>query len=266
MGKLILHRARLRAVLLMVAGLTLSATFLPHPRSAMADDPPGDKDLTAVRDPATEDFIWVSQVRDHIHRLSQEDTIPRSRILEEVSRVWHSKVASQPTDSLLTPDALIEKLFRHQIDHITSLLSGPAPHQDTSGTGMNRRLDEAARAINELLDLSPLALATRDSIRSSLLVISSVGCRYELARCSSMATLFASMQSDTLIDPIAMVDLMQVPPLEHLLGQVTIPYWILFSENGIASTLIEGASDAEEVRASVVSWLDIPHGDSDKED
>jgi hypothetical protein len=255
LDKLILHSVGWRGVLPAILGLALCGTILLQPLPAAAAETSGSKDRPASSEPVTEDFTWISRVHDDIQSLSMEDSIPRSRILEQANRMWHGRIASQRTDSLRAPDALIEKLFGVQIDHITSLLNGPPPHQDTARTGMDRRLDEAAHAINQLSNLAPLVLAARDSIRSSLLVVSSVGCRCELERCASMARLFASMHSDTLITPIAMIDLMQVPPLEDLLGKIDIPYWVLFSENGYPATIIEGASDAEDVRYSVVSWL-----------
>ena len=255
MDKLILHRVGLAPALLVVIGLAVSSTSLVHPRPAIAVEPSGSRGVPASSESFTEDLDWISQVRDHIHRRSQEDTIPQSRILEEISRMWHNRIAGQRPESTGVQDVLIGRLFGLQIDHITSLLNGSPPRQDTSGTDTALRLGEAAQAISQLSNLSPLVLAAKDSIRSSLLVISSVGCKCEIERCASMATLFASMQSDTLIGPTAMVDLMQVPPLEDLLGPIDMPYWILFSEHGHPATTIEGASDAEDVRSSVLSWL-----------
>ena len=266
MDKLNFDMAIVFTVLLVNIGLALSAAILLHPLPAMAVEMSGDRDATAVSEAASGDLIWVSQVGDHIHRLSQEGAIPRSRILEEVSGLWHGRIARWQIDSPRTADALVEKLFALQIDHITSLLNDPAPQQDASSTGLDRHLDETTRAIDQLTNLSPLVLAARDSIRSSMLVVSSVGCGCELARCANMAKLFDSMHSDSLIGPIAMIDLMQIPPLEELLGQVTIPYWVLFGENGDAATLIEGASDAEDARASILSWLGTPQVESGREE
>jgi hypothetical protein len=257
MDKLILHRRALARALLLVVLTALLTTVLliSFPVVAVGRSDSKSEALTEV---TTEDLGSAFQILDHIHSLSQRDTIPSSRILEEAAHMWHRSIADRGTDSTRTSDVLIERLFSSQNDHIGSLLSKSETDARISSINSDRLLDEVTQSIKQLSDLHRIVLAARDSIRSSLLVVSSVGCRCELARCSRMAKLFESMQSEALNGPVAMVDLIQTPPLENLLGNVTIPYWILFSETGDSSTIIEGASDAVEVRASVVSWLGTP--------
>jgi len=265
MDKLILYRARLTGVLLIVSMLMLLPAAQGKPAPAAECETSGsDAGATSGLSPIA-DLTWISRFHDDIRTLSGSDTIPESRILEEVSSNWNDRIKGLPSDSLSAADSPVEKLLRLQIDHITSLLERPPSLGDNTGTGSEARLDEAADAMKQLASLTPLVLASRDSMRGSLLVISSVGCACEMERCSTMVELFASMQGDTLGGPIAMVDLMQVPVLEDLLGQVTIPYWIFFDEKGSISTLIEGASDAADVRAGILAWLGIPGAASNSE-
>jgi len=263
MDKLSFDMTGFFTVSLLVIGLALSAAVLSEPLSATEADLSGGGDATAVGKDAFGDLSWVSQLSDDTHKLSQEDGTPRVEALEELSGQWTATLARWQNDSPPTGEALIESLFVLQIDHITSILSDPAPQQDASGDAAGKRLDEAVLAIDQLSSLSPLVQAARNSNRSSLLVVSSVGCACELRRCSRMTELYATMRSSSTVGPIAVVDLMQVPPLEDLLGQITGPYWILFNEDGDAATIIEMASDAKDVRASVVSWLGASQRTSD---
>jgi hypothetical protein len=266
MDKLILLVTRLGVVLLVVAGLTLSVGILLDPCPALAAELSGSGNGTEGRLLGIEHLTLISRIHEDIQSFSKVDNIPPSRIFEEIGRRWRSEVASQRPDSVRAGDALIERLFRHQINHVTALLSDPVSRQDASSATADMRLDEVTQAVSQLTQLSPLVLAARDSIRSSLLVISSVACACELRRCSRMTELFTTIHSATLIGPIAVVDITQVPPLEDLLGQIIGPYWILFNEDGDAATVIERASDAEDVRASVVSWLGTPQVESYKEE
>jgi|GEM_PF-6428021 len=255
MDKLTLTRARMQLALQVVTVLMLIATTLGQPPHAAAGEISGSDAGAASSLSPIGDSTWISGFYDDVRILGSADSIPRSRILEEIRQAWHNRIEGLTIDSLTIADSSVEKIFGMQIDYITSVLEGQPSSRDTAGPYKDVRLDQAVSAIKELSSLSPLAVARRDSLRSSLLVVSSVGCACEMERCSRMIELFASMQTDTLGGPVAMVDLMQVPPLEDLLGYVTIPYWIFFSEIGEVSTVIEGASDAEDVRASVLAWL-----------
>ncbi len=71
----------------------------------------------------------------------------------------------------------------------------------------------------------------------------------------------SSLHSNSLTgaDPnlaISMIDLMQVPALEKVLGVIDIPSWILFDETGSATTIVAGDSDPTEIRMMLESWLD----------
>ncbi|MFC1800065.1 hypothetical protein ACFL2Z_04035 [Candidatus Eisenbacteria bacterium] len=256
MDKLSFDMTGFFTVSLVVIGLALSAAILPETLSATESDLSGDGDASSGGKAAFGDLNWVSQLSDDAHRLSQKDGTPRGKVLEELRGHWTATLARWQNDSQRTGYALIESLFVLQIDHVTSILNDSAPQQDAPGDAPGTRLDEAVLAIEQLSSLSPLVQAARNSNRSSLLVVSSVGCACELRRCSRMTELYATMRSSATVGPIAVVDLMQVPPLEDLLGQITGPYWILFNEDGDAATIIEMASNAGDVRASVVSWLD----------
>lgn len=265
MDNLIIRRIRFRAIWPVFAALLLILIIPVQPRHADAGEASRNKVGSANASPHLEDLTWISRLYCGIETLGKTDSIPRTRILEHVCRAWNDGIKNLPADSLSAPVTFIEKLLHLQTDHITSLLEQATSSRDTSNAGVEMRLDEAASAIKEVSAIPPLVLAARDSTRSSLLVISSVGCACEMERCSKMVDLFALMQADTLEGPIAIVDLMQAPVLEDLLGQVTIPYWILLNEHGDVSTLIEGASEAAEVRASVVSWLGLWRARSHKD-
>jgi hypothetical protein len=266
MDKLTLIRARMQLALQVVTVLMLIAATLGQPPHTAAGETSGTDSRAASGLSATADFTWISGLHDDIRGLSGADSVPQSGILEEVGSIWHDRIKGMASDSLRVADSPLEKLFGIQIDYVTSLLEGQSSPSDNADPHRDAHLDESVGAIKELSSLSPLVLASRDSMRSSLLVVSSVGCACEIERCSRMTELFGSLQADTLGGPVAMVDLMQVPSLEDLLGCVTIPYWVFFSEIGEVSTVIEGASDAGDVRASVVSWLGLRRAESRKED
>jgi hypothetical protein len=263
MDKLTCTGALMRPGLQVVTVLALLLAALGQPPPAAAGETFGADARAASGLSAAADLAWISGLDDDIRDLGGADSIPRSRILEEIGGIWRDRIKGMASDSLSVAASSLEKILRLQIDYITSLLEPPPQFEDDTGT--EARLDEAVGAIKALSNLSPLALARRDSMRSALLVVSSVGCACEMERCSKMIELFASMQADTLGGPAATVDLMQVPPLENLLGYVTIPYWIFFDEIGEVSTVIEGASDAEDVRAGIVSWLGLRRAESRKD-
>jgi hypothetical protein len=252
-------RTCIRPVLLTGAVLMLLAAAPGTPLPVAAGETSGSSPGAASDPSPAVDFTWISRLYDDIRTLAGVDDIPQGGLPEEIRHAWDGGIESLPPELTICADSTAEKIFGAQIDYITAMLERRSSLRDDA-EGSYSHLDEVAGAVKQLSNVSPIVQAAGDSIRSSLLVISSVGCACEMERCSTMVDLFGVIQADPLGGPIAMVDLMQAPVLEDVLGPVTIPYWILFDEKGRISTLIEGASDAPDVRASVASWLGLPAG------
>ena len=205
-----------------------------------------------------EDLIWITDADGCMQQYIRTDTIPTGQVLKDLSGLWHDRFAGRQTDSIPHLSSPLKQLASMQVDHISTLLDRPDTVGLTSGTDSTDHLTETALAVRHLSYLLPLVTAARDSLRSSLLVVSSVGCECELERCAKMAALYDSIQTDSLPAPMAMVDLMQIPPLEDLIGPVDIPYWILFTEDGRPATLLAGDADPEDIRPTIASWLGSP--------
>ena len=267
MDDLIMCRVgRVWAVPLVVAA-AISCALAGHSTIGIAGDvSSAEGKAYSGRHPTRQDLAWIIHADAEIRQIVQSDTIPRAEVLQRVRDMWQSGFAGRPADSVPAPASLLEELTNMQIDHISSLLGGSEKPGLSSDTDRDVNLGQAARAVNRLATLIPLVRAARDSLRSSLLVVSSVGCKCELERCATMAGLYASLRGDTLIGPMAMVDVMESSPLEVLLGSVDIPYWILFTEDGQPGTLVEGDSYPEDVTASVASWFGVTKSTQTKPD
>lgn len=267
MDELILYKVGRVRVFPFIVAAAISFALVLHPMIGIAGGvSPTEVKGYSSRYLNTQDLGWIINADANIQRLVRNDTLPRAKVLEDLRYLWQSRFTDDLADSVPPAASPLEKLANMQIDHISSLLDVSEGPPGAPGIDGDVNLDEAARAITQLATLIPLVRAARDSLRSSLLVVSSVGCKCELERCATMAGLYASIRADTLIGPMAMVDVMEFPPLEDLLGPVDIPYWILFTEDGRPGTLVGGDSDPEDVSAGIASWFGTPRPSQTKPD
>ena len=268
LNKLAPTRAGLRCLPPAVVIVCAICLILTGPRSGgatdllptLSEDPPASALPRLLADTlTTNDIEWVSKIDINARARGQRDTVPASQSLRDLGHLWHERFGNRlsASDSLPDPRPPVEELFARQIGHVYSILDGVEAPEDTLDEIGYRILSEARDAVHHLSNLVPLVEAVRDSVRSALLVISSVGCECELRRCEEMMRLHESLRQDSSSGPVTMVDVMQVPSLSDIVGPVDIPYWVLFDENGERVFVVGGNSDPEDVKSNILSWLGV---------
>jgi hypothetical protein len=202
-----------------------------------------------------EHLAWILRLDADIEGNESVGGISPHKALEELRQTWKGRFGMHAPDSLSGRESPLEAVFRMQIDRVASALDRDGDPEVSPAADIAKRLGRARRAIHQLSRLVPLVSAARESSRSALLVVSSVGCACELKRCENMLSLYESISGDGPSGPMAAVDLMEVPALENVLGPMDIPYWALFDQRGCPGTIIAGDSDAGDVRAAVLGWV-----------
>lgn len=277
MDKLTPSRAGLHCLAPAVVIVCAISLILTGPRSGSATDlsptlsetPPVSALSRLLADSLTTDELeWVTDIDINTQALGGRDTVLSSRSLPELRHLWHERFGNRlsASDSLPDPRSPVEELFARQIGHAYSILDGVKAPEDTLDETGYRIFSEARDAVHHLANLVPLVWAARDSARSALLVVSSVGCECELRRCEDMLRLYESLRQDSSSGRVTMVDFMQVPSLGDIVGPIDIPYWVLFDESGEMTLVVGGNSDPEDVRSNILSWLGVSAVDRRRED
>jgi hypothetical protein len=225
--------------------------------------PVGEGAAGSPRGLTDEHLAWILRLDADIEGNQSADGVSPGEALEELRHSWREKFGIHAPDSLSGRGSPIEAVFKMQIDRVCRALDGSDDPNADSVADIAKHLGRARRAIGHLSRLVPLVSAARDSSRSALLVISSVGCACELKRCENMLSLYESISGDTSSDRMAAVDLMEVPALEDVLGSTDIPYWVLFDQRGHPGTIVAGDSDVDDVRSAVLGWLGALPGNED---
>jgi len=236
--------------------------------SAVEDLPASGKSKPVADSLTTGDFEWISEIDINTQALGQRDSVLSGRSLLELRNLWHERFGNRlsASDSLPDPRSSVDELSAGQIGHVYSILDGVEAPEDTLDETGYRIFSEARDALHHLANLVPLVRAARDSTRSALLVVSSVGCECELRRCEDMLRIYESLRQDSSSGRVTMVDFMQVPSLGDIVGFVDIPYWVLFDESGEMALVVGGNSDPEDVRSNILSWLGVSAVDRRRED
>ncbi len=269
---LALNRLEFRCVQAVVVILCAACLALTGARPGSADvaSAPVAEEISAGRksDPTvdsltTDDIEWVSEIDANTQPMGERDSVLSAQSPQELKKLWHERFGNRlsTSDSLPDPRSSVDQLLARQIGHVYSILDGVGAPADTLDGTKYSVFGEARDAIHNLADLAPLFQAAKDSIRSALLVVSSVGCECELRRCEDMTRLYESLRGDSSNCTVTMVDVMQVPSLSDVVGPVDMPYWALFDEGGKLTLLVGGNLDPDDVKSNIRSWLGVSETD-----